>query len=358
MRILTNEQIEQILSMPECVDTLEAAYRDLGLQDASDLPRQDLLVPVQREGAVHAFKTMSGSWPQGGITALRLNSDIVTWPVIDGTPHRVKVPAAPGDRWVGLVMLFDVQTGTPLTIFPDGVMQKTRVGGASGVAMKYLSRPDSRRVGLLGSGWQAGAQLDAVCAVRPVESIKVFSPHADHCADLVDRYSRRLGISVEAVHDAESAARDVDILISATNSLVPTIRPEWIQPGMHVTSVRGSEIPESVLALADRLVVNTLAPVAAFPARGWPSEVPEFVNGDYRRPDQATFDWSKAVELATVVAGRSKGRESTDEITCFHNYKGMGLQFAALGSLVWKQAEAQNLGVQLPTEYFTETVHP
>ncbi|MGH7717063.1 MAG: ornithine cyclodeaminase family protein, partial [Vulcanimicrobiaceae bacterium] len=102
MRILSNDDVTAILRMPDCVATLEAAYRDLGNRDAADIPRQDLLVPNGQPGGVHAFKTMSGSWPRAGITALRLNSDVVSWPVKDGVQRRVKIPAANG-RWVGLV---------------------------------------------------------------------------------------------------------------------------------------------------------------------------------------------------------------------------------------------------------------
>src|SRR4051812_5163951 len=107
MIILTNEDIEQLLHMPNCVETLEQAYQDLGNGDAVDIPRQDSLVANSREDAIHAFKTMSGSWPRKGVCALRLNSDIVTWPVINGKARRYKVPLSePGGRYNGSVLLF------------------------------------------------------------------------------------------------------------------------------------------------------------------------------------------------------------------------------------------------------------
>ena len=99
MIILTNDQISELLDMGECVEALESAYRDLGLADAVDIPRQDMLVANRREGAVHSFKTMSGSWPRAGIAALRLNSDIVTWPEVNGAPRRVKVAIFLEARW-------------------------------------------------------------------------------------------------------------------------------------------------------------------------------------------------------------------------------------------------------------------
>ena len=91
MLILTNEDIETLIDMPATMAALESVYRDFGLGDAVDIPRQDGLVANPRPGAIHAFKTMSGSWPRAGITALRLNSDIVHWPVVGGSPRRVKI---------------------------------------------------------------------------------------------------------------------------------------------------------------------------------------------------------------------------------------------------------------------------
>ncbi len=358
MLVITNEDIETFLEMPPCVEALEAAYRDVGNRDAVDLPRQDAVVATSRPDAVHGFKTMSGSWPAAGLAALRLNSDIVHWPVIEGSQRRVKIPVSQGDRYNGLVLLFSTETGELLAMFNDGYVQKTRVGGSSGVAAKYLSRADSKVLGLIGTGWQATGQIEAMAAVRDLELVKVYSTTPANREAFAETYSRKLGIEVRPVASREEAADGADILASATNSMTPTITPDLVRPGMHITSVRGSEIPLEVLKAVDRLVVNTLEPVSAHAARGWPSEIPEFVNGDYSRPDIGVFDLSQAPELKSVVAGIAPGRQSDDEITCFHNYKGMGLQFAAIGSIVLAEARARQLGLTVEDRYFSQTVHP
>lgn len=358
MLVITNEDIETFLEMPPCVEALEAAYRDCGNRDAVDLPRQDAVVDTKREGAVYGFKTMSGSWPAAGLAALRLNSDIVHWPEIDGSPRRVKIPVSQGDRYNGLVLLFSTETGELLAMFNDGYVQKTRVGGSSGVAAKYLSRADSKVLGLIGTGWQATGQIEAMAAVRELELVKVYSTTPAHREAFAETYSSKLGIEVRPVGSAAEAAEGVDILASATNSMTPTITPDLVRPGMHITSVRGSEIPLDVLKVVDRLVVNTQDPVSAYAARGWPEQIPEFVNGDYSRPDIGVFDITQAPELKSVVAGLAPGRQSDDEITCFHNYKGMGLQFAAIGSIVLAEARARQLGLPVEDHYFSQTVHP
>ena len=358
MLIITNEDIETFLEMPPCVEALEAAYRDLGKQDAVDVPRQDGVVDNSRTGAVHALKTMSGSWPAAGLAALRLNSDVVHWPEIAGSPRRVKIPVSQGDRYNGMVLLFSTETGELLAMFNDGYVQKTRVGGSSGVAAKYLSRRDSAVLGLLGTGWQATGQIEAIAAVRDLKLVKVYSTTQANREAFANSYSDKLGIEVRSVASPEEAAADVDILASATNSMTPTITKDMLRPGMHITSVRGSEIPLDVLEAVDRLVVNTHEPVSAYAARGWPAEIPEWTNGDYSRPDIGVIDMTQVPELKDVVAGNRPGRESDDEITCFHNYKGLGLQFAAVGSIVYSEARSRQLGLTVEDRYFSQSVHP
>ncbi len=358
MLVITNEDIETFLEMPACVEALEAAYRDFGNGEAVDLPRQDAIVDNPRPGAVHGFKTMSGSWPAAGLTALRLNSDVVHWPEINGSPRRVKIPISQGDRYNGMVLLFSTETGELLAMFNDGYVQKTRVGGSSGVAAKYLARTDASVLGLIGSGWQATGQIEAMAVVRDLKLVKVYSATQANREAFAHTYSDKLGIEVRPVASAEEAADGADILASATNSMTPTITPDLVRPGMHLTSVRGSEIGLDVLQMVDRLAVNTHDPVSAYAAKGWPEEIPEFINGDYARPDMGVFDISQAAELKSVVAGLVPGRQSDDEITCFHNYKGMGLQFAAIGSIIYAEAQKRQIGLNIEDHYFSQTVHP
>ena len=99
MLLLTNEDVEPFLAMSDCMEAIETAFRELGNADAVDIPRQDAIVPIARDGAVHDLKTMSGSWPKAGIAAIRLNSDIVHGPIVNGLPRRVKIPLSePGGR--------------------------------------------------------------------------------------------------------------------------------------------------------------------------------------------------------------------------------------------------------------------
>lgn len=174
--LLSNEDVDQALNMSDCLEAMEIAYRDLGEMLGANGIRSEVLTPTSRDDALHSLLTMSGVVPRFGIGAVRINSDILTWPSFPGGLRRVKVPAAPNNRYVGLVLLFSTQTGEPLAIYPDGIVQRMRVGASCGLGAKYLARADASDVAILGTGWQAGGQAMAICAVRNVKRIRCYSP--------------------------------------------------------------------------------------------------------------------------------------------------------------------------------------
>jgi len=178
--ILSNAEIDSVLSMKDCIDVLEDAYRELAHGRGVSRTRSDSFLRNHAPDALYSLKSMDGIVPKLGVGAVRINSDIITWPKEGGNERRVKVPSAPNARYVGLVLLFSSETGEPLAIFPDGVIQKNAGRRCQWLGVKYLARQDSRRVGILGSGWQAGAQLMGVCAVRAIETITCFSPNKEN----------------------------------------------------------------------------------------------------------------------------------------------------------------------------------
>jgi alanine dehydrogenase len=319
--------------------------------------RSDCLAPTSREDAVYGLKSMDGVVPSLQISAVRINSDIITWPRTGSHRRRVKVPAAPNDRYVGLILLFSTATGEPLAIMPDGVVQRMRVGGTNGLGTKYMARKDARTVGILGSGWQAGAQLMAVCCVRDIETIRCFSPNRDNREAFSAEMSAHLGVDVVPVDTPEAAVGDADIAMCATNANSRIYGPEWVKPGMFVTCLKHVEIDAAAVNMADRVAVHTHDP----------SPIHEVVEGIEALPTRYTkkgwaeierLDFTKLPQLTDLITGRMVGRQSDDEITCFINNFGLGYQFAGVGALVYRKAREAGLGHELPTDWFTQDVHP
>jgi alanine dehydrogenase len=354
--VLSNADVETLLTMRECIDVLERTYVELSQGHAVNRVRSDSLVPARRKNAIYSLKSMDAVVPGSGVAAIRINSDIVTWPEEGGTIRRVKVPAAEGTRYVGLILLFSCESGEPLAIMPDGVLQRFRVGAANGLAIKYLARRDARVLGILGSGWQAGAQLMAACTVRDIAAIRCFSPNGEHCAAFAREMSARLGTAVDAVGCPEDAVAAADIVLCATSAIDAVFFARWVRPGLHLSAIKVPEIEVAAIRRADRLVIHThdakplhvtakdLATPEIAPGRGWRA-------GD-------GIDFASTPTLADVIAGAASGRGANDEVTCFINNLGLGVQFAAAGAVVYRKAKAMGLGRELPTEWFTQDVHP
>src|ERR1044071_9133817 len=149
MLILSNEEIESFLSIDKCIDALEKAYKSWEGGTAINRPRTDLVLPSTTEAGVYAFKSMEAGLVDPPIVAMRINSDIIRWRQEKGRVLKTKIPAAPGDKYVGLVMLFSTQNGEPLAMFPDGVVQRMRVASSSAIAARYLAREDAKTMALL-----------------------------------------------------------------------------------------------------------------------------------------------------------------------------------------------------------------
>jgi len=261
--ILSNDDVEKLLTMPECIDVMEEAYIELAEGRGISRTRSDCFAPTTRPDALYSLKSMDGVVPKLGVGAVRINSDIITWPKRGNNMRREKVPAAPNNRYVGLVLLFSVETGEPLAILPDGVMQRIRVGAANGLGIRYLARKNARTVGILGSGWQAGAQLTAACAVRDVETIRCFSPNPENRDTFAATMSALLGVRVDPVAEPEAAIKGADIVMCASNSIDHIFFERWIEPGMHLSSIKRPEIEVKAIKRADRVIIhwNDPAPI-------------------------------------------------------------------------------------------------
>lgn len=355
--ILSNADVEKLLTMPDCISVLEEAYVELADGRGITRTRSDSIVPTAREDeALYSLKSMDGVLPKMGVGAIRINSDILTWPKIGNNFRRVKVPAAPNQRYTGLVLLFSTETGEPLAIFPDGVAQRMRVGATNGLGVKYLARENASSIGILGSGWQAGTQLMAACAVRKIERIRCFSPNKENRENFSTEMSEILGVEVEPVAHSEDAIGGADIVMCSTNTVDNIFFEKWIEEGVHLSSIKRPEIEPAAILRADRVVIHT--------HDGKPMHV---LARDLELPEnQENKGWGNAKEidfkklptLPELITGRTPGRASDSEVTCFLNNLGLGFQFAAAGAIIYKRAKEQGLGHELPTDWFTEDVHP
>jgi alanine dehydrogenase len=361
--LLSDADVEQVVTMKDCISALEDAFRDMGQGTVVNATRRDSFMASARPDAYYSFKTMEGGLERLGVMAQRINSDLLTYPEVEGFPRRVKIPAAPGNRYVGLVFLYSSSTLELLAIITDGHLQRMRVAGSSGVGIKHLAREDSKVAALFGSGWQAEAAAWALAAVRNLSSIRVFSPNPEHRKSFAEKVASTLKIEVSPAGNPKEAIQGSDIVAVATNAHGPAVvRAEWIRPGMHLTSILPTDFDEQCWNMSD--VVITSGDMG-------PQGRRSFMTGNPKISSFRTDDFGVGVEvermkrfkdkiylLSDLLVGKAPGRTGSSQITMLNKNWGLGIEFASVAKLVYDRARAAGIGVEIPTERFSQTSHP
>jgi alanine dehydrogenase len=363
MLMINNDVVREVLTMRECIEAQETAFAGLLKGESIFRPRIDTYVPCDREDGYYRFGTVEGA--SGGYYAVRLKSDIVHWPQgPDGGVTESKYCVAPG-TFCGLVLLYNCGNGEPLAIMNDGEMQHMRVGGAAGIGTRLLARANACSVGMIGSGGMARTFLEAYCVVRPIRRVKVYSRKVENRRRYAEEMSNKLNIEVIPVDSPREAARGVDILSTCTDSIVPTIDPAWLEPGMHVVNLGPHEISAEVAA---RFAVKVQQGKEGLPLpedngfrKGIGGSLGAYVMGteeQQKRLPRATKnlklgEWPVYID---VLSGAKPGRTRDDEITHYRTIGNWGVQFSSVGGLIYRKAKAAGLGRELPTEWFLQDI--
>lgn len=363
MIFLTNEHIQKVLDMRSCLEAMEDAYRELNEQRAAYRPRIDFYVP--QEPHYYRWGTMEGASRKLGIFAIRMKSDMLVWNREGEFQTEDKYCIQPG-TYCGLIFLVSVKNGEPLCFMNDGYLQHMRVGACAGLGAKYLARKDSAVMGVLGSGGMARSYAWAISQVRALRRIQVFSPTKANRESYAEEMKNKLHLEVQAVDSPEKAVKGADIVALTTDSLVPVIKAEWLEPGMHVTNVRSNEAGRDVIARADviaRLGSATLQfdqqpPGTIGGSDGMFAYFAGTAEERKRVPTSPSreIDNSKVGTVPDIMAGRWAGRTDDRQITFLNNQGTQGLQFAAVGGKAYELAKAKGLGHPLPLEWFVQDI--
>ena len=318
MALFLNErEVVQLLPMSECVDVLDQAFAHAGAGQVENKPRSRIRMP---NGFFHFMAAADAGHQVFGYKA---------YPSFAG----------PGGSKF-LVMLYDYESGQLLACIEAGRMGQIRTGAASGLASRYLARADAATVGVIGSGFQARAQLEAVCAVRDIKLARVYSRRQEPREEFARQMSERLNLEVAPVDNAEECVAGADIAITITSARDPVLMGDWLAPGAHVNAAGGNhwmrrEVDEATVVRAEVVVVDDLQQAK--------TECGDLIWVEAR----GAFRWDQATELRDVVAGRVQGRPSEQSITLFESM-GVALEDIAAAQLVYRKAKEQGIGQELP----------
>jgi ornithine cyclodeaminase/alanine dehydrogenase-like protein (mu-crystallin family) len=223
------------------------------------------------------------------------------------------------------------------------------VGATTGIAIKRLAKEDAASVGVIGSGRQAKANLEAICLVRRITRVKVYSPNAEHRAQFAKDMEARLEIPINPVENSSECVTDVDIIGCFTSSDAPVFDGSLITAGQTVVSIRNTdhvsrsdEVDQTTFLKSDLIAISDKSTLLD----NKQGELLNLINS-------GTIPWERMVELKDLIAGKAPGRATKGQIVYYKNNTGMGIQFAAAGKVVLEAAKREGLGTEISDELFT-----
>jgi len=365
MLIINNADVHKVLNMNVCLDALEGVFQELKHGEAVSMGRIDLYVPSQKlDNPYYRWSVMTGGSRKDRLVCTRMMSDVVGWKRAYGQIREDKYAREPG-TYCGFMLLFSAEDGQPVAMINDGVLQHMRVGGGAGLGVKYLSRSNSETVGMIGSGGMARTYLDAICAVRRIRRVKVYSPNRRNVLAFAAEMRKQHDLEVEPVESAREAVKGVDIAATCTSTAEPVFSNDWLEPGMHFTNVTSSEIDVSLPDIVD------VAVRAGDLTERLSQMKPQHTNGRSGflgyvagRPEERALVPNLLLpesvvnlpSLVDLLAGKIRGRTHEEQTTFFLNAGEIGAQFTAIAARVYQLARKQGLGHEIPTDYFLEDI--
>ena len=322
--LLTDEEIGQVFTMEDAVQAVEECFRQWALGGAS-LPPRIAVPPPNSPGHFYLRWLMPGTvHSAGGMGAKLLVSPS------PGTP--------PPARSRFVLLLFDSTDGSILALMQGTALSHIRTGAVTGVGTKYLAREDSRSLAIFGSSKYAAMQAVGVCAVRPIDNIKVYSPNPDHRRSFAKEVERLTKANVLAVDTGAEALTNSDVVVTVTNSREPVFDGNLLEAGIHL-SVVGSSIPDQrevdVTTLRRSKVVVEYLDQALKEAGDLVIPIKE---GVYSADDVYA-------EISQVVSGEVPARVSEDEITLF-KFNGIAIEDIACALKAYQRAVDHGVGVE------------
>ncbi|HYS29078.1 MAG TPA: ornithine cyclodeaminase family protein, partial [Candidatus Limnocylindria bacterium] len=270
--LLREADVRPLITVAEAIDLLDAAFRDWAAGGADNQPRRRVAGGV-------VLATMSAALPTRGIVGFKAY-----------THHRHDARF-----WV---QLFDASSGELVGIVEGDHLGRVRTGAASGLATRYLARPDARRLTIFGAGTQALTQVLAIASVRPLQEVRVLSRDPGRRERLLTDLAAN-GIRATAGGDPREAVEAADIITTITSAGSPLFPGAWLRPGQHL-NVAGSNWPQR--REVDGETVSRAGLVVADDASAARVEAGDLLLAEA----DGMLDWARVHSLREVIVGTAK----------------------------------------------------
>jgi ornithine cyclodeaminase/alanine dehydrogenase-like protein (mu-crystallin family) len=312
--LLTEDEVRRLLTMEMALEGVEEGLRKLALDEAQNIFRTRTQTD---QVMLHVLSAAANTLGVAG--------------------YKVYATSRAGANFQ--VGLYDGKSGALLSLMRADFLGQMRTGAASGVATRLMARPDAAEVGVFGTGKQARTQMIAVCKVRAINRVHVYSRSDERRRQFAAEMSDVCRTLVEPVERPEAAARDKDIVITATNSREPVLNGHWISEGTHINAVGSNFLTKAEL---DALTVRRCKPIVVDSKDQARLEAGDLVQA----LEEGAIQWSEVRELGQIIVGRFPGRPHPHDITLFKSV-GIGIEDVAVAARVYAKAKAEHVGIDV-----------
>ncbi|MBL76569.1 MAG: hypothetical protein CL763_06580 [Chloroflexi bacterium] len=314
MLVLSEEEVETLLPISECINSMEEAFKDWGQGKAANMPRYRL--PLHNG----ALQVLAGSSIELEVTGLKT--------YVTGSKTGTQM----------VVLLYSTKTGEPIAMLHSNKLGQIRTGAASGLATKYLTDSRQKIVSIIGSGFQAETQLAAIHAVRDIKHVYVYSRNKTNRENFADKMSKKLNIEIEPVESAEMAVENSNVICTITNSREPVFDGKYLNSGTHINAAGSNHWARRELDLD---TIERCKVVVCDDIENAKSECGELIWAAERRK----FSWDQAFNLRDLISSRIAPENfiHSNANTLFES-QGLGIEDVYAGMYVYEKALQAGMG--------------
>tara|TARA_Y100001960_G_scaffold46640_1_gene47028 strand:+ start:225 stop:1175 length:951 start_codon:yes stop_codon:yes gene_type:complete len=311
---LKEDEVNNLITVSEAINILENATIARSQGKIWNQPRYRL--PIRNGN----YNFMSASWPEKNIVG-----------------HKSYTAGKNGASFHN--MLYGCEGEGLLAIIESNRLGQIRTGAASGLASKFLSRKSSSTLGVIGTGYQSETQIEAICSVREISKIKIFSRNKEKRELFKQKMTKILGDRIIISNSLDEVSDGIDILVTITNSVNPVVTSEMILEGLHINAAGNNSWMKSEI---DIEAFNRFNIIVTDDIDQSKIECGELI----RAVERGYFSWDKVIQLDSVISGSVQGRKSNRDITLFES-QGIALEDLAVSEFVYKRAIQNNIGLQI-----------
>jgi len=327
IRLMTMAEVEQTLSMPRVLQLVEQAFMERG-KGRAQMPPKSYVFFSRHNGDLRVMPAYLEELNEAGVKLVNVHPD-------NPSKHGIATVLA-------TILLFDPDTGTPVCIMDGTLVTAMRTAAASGVAVKYLARKDSRVLGVLGAGGQSLRQVEAMQEVLNLGEVRVFDVVEARANQLALTIEERFGVSARGAGTAEEMAKGADVIVTVTPSSTPLLQADWIAPGTHISAI-GADAPgkqelDPALLLRAKVVIDDWEQASHSGEINVPVEKGMLTQANIH------------ADIGELVAGLKAGRTSDSEITVFDS-TGLAIQDVITAWEAYRVAMEKSLGTEIDPLY-------